>query len=165
MATPELPALKAYLPRLVDKHLDLDFIRKNASSCNARTRATRRSNPGMRFKHRRSARPALNAATAPVISSNSARPPSRSGAQIPRRNQLSARLALTGVPPCPTHKYKTPDEFHRAFRLHLTSERARRQVQATTSTINQAENEEPQPQVLVAFGFRITNWEPSRPSV
>jgi len=75
MATPELPALKAYLPRLVDKHLDLDFIRKNASSCNARTRATRRSNPGMRFKHRRSARPALNAATAPVISSNSARPP------------------------------------------------------------------------------------------
>lgn len=30
---------------------------------------------------------------------------------------------------------------------------------------NQTENEEPQPQVVVAFGFRMTNWEPSRPSV
>lgn len=29
----------------------------------------------------------------------------------------------------------------------------------------QAENEEPHPQVLVAFGLRITNWEPSSPSV
>ena len=30
---------------------------------------------------------------------------------------------------------------------------------------NQAEKDEPQPQVNVAFGFRITNCEPSRPSV
>lgn len=29
----------------------------------------------------------------------------------------------------------------------------------------QAEKEEPQPQVDVAFGLRITNCEPSRPSV
>ncbi len=28
----------------------------------------------------------------------------------------------------------------------------------------QAENEEPQPQVVVAFGFLITNCAPSRPS-
>gem|GEM_PF-4349621 len=29
----------------------------------------------------------------------------------------------------------------------------------------QAENDDPQPQVLVAFGLRITNCEPSSPSV
>ncbi len=29
----------------------------------------------------------------------------------------------------------------------------------------QAENEEPQPQVVVAFGFLITNWAPSRSSL
>ena len=28
----------------------------------------------------------------------------------------------------------------------------------------QAENEDPQPQVVAAFGLRITNWAPSRPS-
>lgn len=27
------------------------------------------------------------------------------------------------------------------------------------------ENEEPQPQVVVALGFLITNWDPSNPSV
>ena len=29
----------------------------------------------------------------------------------------------------------------------------------------QAENEEPQPQVVVALGLRMTNWAPSNPSV
>jgi hypothetical protein len=31
-------------------------------------------------------------------------------------------------------------------------------------TPNQAEKDDPQPQVLVALGFLITNWEPSKPS-
>lgn len=31
--------------------------------------------------------------------------------------------------------------------------------------ISYTENEEPQPQVVAAFGFRMTNWAPSRPSL
>jgi hypothetical protein len=46
-----------------------------------------------------------------------------------------------------------------------TEPRCAAQVRTPVARAIQTEKDEPQPQVVEAFGFRITNCEPSRPSV
>ena len=58
-----------------------------------------------------------------------------------------------------------PPISHRAGKAILGIPGLARYSRKYSNVLVQTENEEPQPQVLVAFGFRITNCEPSRPSV
>ena len=46
--------------------------------------------------------------------------------------------------PCTQQKKEVKTSFHVTYKIRLCS-------------LDQTENEEPQPQVVVAFGFRITN--------
>ena len=51
------------------------------------------------------------------------------------------------------------------IRLGLVKNGAAQAPSKIECRTRQAENDEPQPQVVVAFGFLITNCAPSRPSV